>query len=107
MKVLAHQIADSIDIKGVKSSFKAFLNFSDTDELFYVVDNNKFIYVFKYGVVSFLNFDEIRISEFLQFITSFCKNFSEFKLNEEFEIETGSKETKFGYNKIEITQPNI
>ena len=106
MKVLAYQIADSIDIKRFKSSFKAPVYFSDSDEILYLVDEDKFIYVFKYGVVSFLNYDEIRISEFIQFIAPFCKNFSEFKHSEEFEIVTGAKEMKLGFNKIEIISPN-
>ena len=107
MKVLAYQIADSIDIKGFKSSFKAAIHFSDSDELFYAINETTFIYVFKYGVVSFLNYDEIRISEFIQFIKPFCKHFTEAKLSEEFEIETGAKEIRFGFNKIEIINPNV
>src|SRR6476620_688600 len=105
MKVLSYQIADGIDIRGLKNSFKAPVHFSDNDEIFYIIAPDKFIYAFKYGVVSFLNYDEIRISEFIQFITPFCKNFSEFKLSEEFEIETGAKEIRFGFNKIEIIKP--
>jgi len=107
MNVLSYQIADGIDIRGLKNSFKAPVHFSDNDEIFYVIDPDKFIYVFKYGVVSFLNYDEIKISEFIQFIIPFCKNFSEFKLSEEFEIETGAKEIRFGFNKIEIIKPTI
>jgi uncharacterized Rmd1/YagE family protein len=107
MNVLSYQIADSIDIKGFKNSFRAPVHSSDNDEVFYVIDSDKFIYVFKYGVVSFLNYDEIKISEFIQFITPFCKNFSESKLSEEFEIETGAKEIRFGFNKIEISKPTV
>jgi required for meiotic nuclear division protein 1 len=107
MKVLAYQIADSIDMKGFKNSFKAPVHFSDSDEIFYIIDQDKFIYIFKYGVVSFLNYDEVRISEFIRFIAPFCKNFSEAKHREEFEIETEAKEIKFGFNKIEIISPDV
>ena len=107
MKVLSYQITDSIDIKNFKNSFKAPVHFSDSDEIFYMTDQDKFISVFKYGVVSFLNYDEIKISEFIQFITPYCKNFSELKLTEEFEIEMGAKEIRFGFNKIEIVSPNV
>jgi uncharacterized Rmd1/YagE family protein len=105
MNVLCYQIADGIDIKGFKNSFSAPVHFSDNDEIFYVIEQDKYIYVFKYGVVSFLNYDEIRISEFIRFITPFCKNFSGFNLSEEFEIETGAKEIRVGFNKIEIVRP--
>ncbi len=107
MKVLAYQIADGIDIKSFKSSFKAPVHFSDNDEIFYAIDPDKFIYVFKYGVVSFLNYVEIGIAEFIQTITPYCRNFSETRHSEEFEIESDAKEIKFGYNKIEIISPSI
>jgi required for meiotic nuclear division protein 1 len=107
MNVLSYQIADGIDIRTFKNSFRATVHFSDNDEIFYIIDPDKFIYVFKYGVVSFLNCDEMKISEFMQFITPFCKNFSGFKLSEEFEIETGAKEIRFGFNKIEIINSTI
>jgi len=107
MKVLAYQIADSIDIRGFKNSFKAEIHFSDNDEIFYKTDGDAYIYVFKYGVVSFLNYDEIKISEFIRFIHPFCKNFSESRHSEEFEIETEAGEIRFGFNKIEIIRPNV
>jgi len=107
MKVLSYQIADSIDIKSFKNSFKAPVHFSDSDEIFYIIDEDKFISVFKYGVVSFLNYDETKISEVFRSATPFCKNFFEFKFSEEFEIETGAREIRFGFNKIEIISPNV
>jgi len=91
MKVSAYQIADGIDLKSFKNSFKAPVHFSDTDEILYIIDADTFIYVFKYGVVTFLNYDETRISEFIRLITPFCKNLSEIRLSEEFEIETGAR----------------
>jgi len=107
MNVLSYQIADGIDIRGFKNSFSTTVHFSDNDELFYVIARDTFIYAFKYGVVSFLNYDETKISEFIRFITPFCKNFSGFKLSEEFGIETGAKEIRFGFNKIEIIEPTV
>ncbi|MEO7175244.1 MAG: RMD1 family protein [Saprospiraceae bacterium] len=106
-KVISFQIADSIDIKALKSSFAAQLHFSDSDELFYALDNEQFIYVFEYGVICFINFDEIKISEFIQFIAPHCTNLFETKLIEEFQIIPGAKDYKFGYNEIEIVEPEI
>ena len=106
-QVLSYQIADNIDIKSFKVAFKAELHYSDSDELFYTTDTEKFIYVFKYGVVCFLNYDSIRISEFLQLIRPFCKNPFEESLSEEFQIDTNSNEYKIGYNKIEIVNADI
>jgi len=106
-QVLSYQIADSIDIKTFKSEFKSDLYFSDTDELFYIVDEGQYIYVFKYGVVCFLNYDAIRISEFLRLISAYCKNKFEQSLEEEFKIQTNSVKNKIGFNSIEIIGSDI
>jgi uncharacterized Rmd1/YagE family protein len=71
------------------------------------MDTDQFIYVFKYGVVCFLNYDSIRITSFLQLIEPYCRNLFETSLSEEFQIETGAAEYKLGYNKIEIISPDV
>jgi required for meiotic nuclear division protein 1 len=101
-KVISYQIADSIDIKACKANFKAELYYSDSDELFYEESGERYIYVFKYGVVSFLNYVPVDISSFLLFILPFCKNPFDESLSDEFIVETGAAENKVGYNKIEI-----
>jgi uncharacterized Rmd1/YagE family protein len=107
LRVLSYQIADSLDIKLFRAAFKAELLHSDADELFYKTGNDEFVYVFKYGVVCFLNYDPIRIGEFLHLITPYCKNLFAEQLNEEFLIETNAPENKIGYNKIEIVSAKI
>src|SRR5438445_1111934 len=98
---LSYQIADSIDIKMFRSAFKSDLYYGDADELFYRTDKEQFIYVFKYGVVCFLNYDPVRISEFLTLISPYCKNSFDQKLTEEFEIQTNAGENKIRFNSIE------
>jgi uncharacterized Rmd1/YagE family protein len=102
LQVLSYQIADSIDIRSFKSTFQAEILYSDADELFYRTAPEEFVYVFKYGVVCFLNYKAHKISAFFLLISTFCKNLFDSKLSEEFQIETEAKENKFGYNKIEI-----
>jgi uncharacterized Rmd1/YagE family protein len=106
-QVLSYQIADSIDIKTFKPAFKSDLYYSDSDELFYKTGNEQFIYVFKYGVVCFLNYDPIKISEFLRLISSYCKNVFDQSLTEEFKIETNAGKNKIGFNSIEIAGSDI
>src|SRR5258708_12562686 len=106
-QVLSYQIADSIDIKMFKSAFKSDLYYSDTEELFYITGEEQFIYVFKYGVVCFLNYDAIRISEFLRLISSYCKNRFDQSLEEEFKIQTNAAKNKIGFNSIEILGSDI
>jgi uncharacterized Rmd1/YagE family protein len=102
LKVFAFQIADSIDIKQFKTVFTAAIDHEDSDELFYRINNEKFVYVFKYGIVCFLSYNEVEMTAFIQVISPYCKNLFDERLSEEFDIETNAPLNKFGYNKIEI-----
>lgn len=106
-KVISYQIADAIDVKQFSTFFKAELHYSDPSELFYRMDSDRYVYVFKYGAVCFWNYDPVGISEFLRIITPFCKNIFENSLTDEFLIETGAKELRVGFNKIDIPSASI
>lgn len=105
-KVQAYQVADSIDLKAVKAAFKATLIYNDSEELFYETGTEQFVYVFRYGVISFLNYSEVEISSYIQFIGPFCRNLFPESLSDEMLVESGAAENKVGYNKIEIRQPS-
>jgi len=106
-KVLSYQISDSIDIKSAKANFISELYYSDSDELFYKTGDNKYVYIFKYGVVCFLNFEDKAIADTLNSLSAYTINFFEDKIHEVFEIETNCNEINFGYSKIEIPNPDI
>jgi len=106
-KVVSYQIADTIDVKLFSAAFKGELYFSDPSELFYKIDSEQFVYVFKYGAVCFLNYDAVGISQFLLLITPFCKTLFDDSLTEEYLVETGAKELRVGFNKIEVPSANI
>lgn len=108
-KVISYQVADSIDIKSLKAAFKGKLIYEDSDELFYETSVNNYVYIFKYGVVSFLNYKPTDCTSFLQFIEAFCKNRFAEALSDEFVVETGVQERKISHNKIEIVsaEPKI
>ena len=107
LKVISFQIADSIDIKLIKSAFPAVIHYSDADELFYVIEKNKYLYVFKYGIICFLGYSETEMAAFFQVIGPYSKNLFEQRLSDEFDIETESPAINYGYNKIEIPSPDI
>ena len=107
VKVISFQVADTIDIKLFKSSYSATLHYSDTDELFYLIDKEKYLYVFKYGIVCFLGYTEIEMAAFFQTITPFCRNFFDQRMSDEFDIETDAPSVNYGYNKIEIPSHDI
>jgi uncharacterized Rmd1/YagE family protein len=101
-RVVSYQVADSIDIKACKAAFKFEPTYSDSEELFYESEGQRYLYIFKYGVISFLNYDAVEVSSFLQFVRGFCKNVFQDGLHDEFIIETGASENKVSHNKIEI-----
>jgi required for meiotic nuclear division protein 1 len=107
LKVTSFQLADSIDIKLFKTRFPASIYYADTDELFYCIDNSKYLYVFKYGVVCFLGYSENEMTDFFQTIGPFCKNLFDQRLSDEFDIETEAPTVNYGYNKIEIPSPGV
>jgi uncharacterized Rmd1/YagE family protein len=85
-----------------KGAYDGTIQFSDADELFYGTGSGQYLYIFKYGVVCFFGYEPSKITEFLSFIKPYCKYPLAELLTEEFLIETGAKEIKIGYNKIEI-----
>ena len=106
-KVISYQIADSIDVKAFSQAFKAELHYSDPAELFFKTGADRYVYVFKYGAVCFLNYDDQAIGQLLKEIIPFCKNIFTNKLTDEFLVETGTKELRVGFNKIEVPSATI
>jgi required for meiotic nuclear division protein 1 len=106
-KVISYQIADAIDLKQFVSIFKADLAYNDPAELLYRMDTDQYIYVFKYGAVCFLNYNPVSISEFLQLIKPYCKNLFKESLTDEFLIETGARELRVGFNKIDVPSASM
>jgi len=107
LKIVSFQVADSIDLKQYRADFTSNIHFADTDELFYHIEANKYLCVFKYGIISFLGYNETETIQFFQLITPYCKNFIEQRLSDEFEIETDVSTMNYGYNKIEIPKPSV
>ena len=101
-KVISYQIADSIAVKQFCDAFNGEVFYSDPTELLYKIDSDKYMYVFKYGAVCFLNFDMKLINEYLEAIKPFCKSIFENSFTDEFFVETNAKEVRVGFDKIEI-----
>lgn len=107
LPVVSYQIADSIDIKAFKTVSNDGIHHFDADELFYKTGVESYVYVFKYGVVCFLNTDAEACKVFLEKIAPYCKNRFDQPLSEEFQVETNARENRFGYNKIEIVNADM
>lgn len=107
LKILSSQIADSIDIKAFKTAFNKSLIHYDSDELFYETGPFQYVYIFRYGVVSFSNYDEKEVNDFIKFAAPFCKNLFSNQLTDELMVETNAMENKFGHTKIELVKPSL
>jgi uncharacterized Rmd1/YagE family protein len=103
-RIVAQLIADSIDIRSLRAGFGDEPAFGDSDELFFVCGEQQYFYVFRYGVACFANVPEEARQKYISRISSFCKNFGDYKLNDEIRIETGAAENKFGHNHIALQQ---
>lgn len=102
LKIKSFQIADSIDLKQFSAAFAAKVYFADKEELFYHIESHKYLYVFKYGIVCFLGYNETEMSALLKLISTYSKNYFSIHLSDEFDIETDAPTVVYGYNKIEI-----
>jgi len=101
-KVISYQAAESIDIRNAKSGLKANLHYNDSSELFYETGTERYVYIFRYGVVSFFNYTEKEISAFLHDIGAYCRNIFSESMSDELLVETGATQNKISHNKIEI-----
>jgi required for meiotic nuclear division protein 1 len=103
-KVFAFQIAEQIDLRNFRKAFTGNLFYSDSSELFYIADEDKFFFVLVYGVVVFSGYDDVKMSEIIEFLKPFCKNILTEKMEEEFQINIIKDNDVFGYNEISISR---
>jgi uncharacterized Rmd1/YagE family protein len=106
-KVIATQISDSIDLEKLSAAYNAELLHSDHFELFYETGTEMYVSVFRYGVVCFFNHNDLQTTEFIRFASDYCTFFYDSELIKVYSIETPADELKFGFNKAEITYPDI
>lgn len=94
IRIEAFQIAEVINIKKFKAEFTAQPHTGSTADLFFILENNQFLYVFNYGVVVFAGFDNVQKSDFLRFVKPFSEYPVEDKFVEDYSVEFDEKEQK-------------
>ena len=91
----AFQIAESFNIKKFRSEFRSEAHFGSTSELFYEFEEQqRFLYIFDYGVVVLANYDDLAKSELLLFLKNYCNDILNLDIFEEYKIEVD-----YGLNK--------
>lgn len=106
-KAYAVQIADAISIKNCKNNFKAKLLFSDTDELFYELYEGQYIYIFKYGVISFYNLNKEDIKEICTEILLYGKNSITEEVIEDIKILINGKSNTVSFGAVSLKEYNV
>lgn len=107
-QAIALHLAESIDISGCRKTINRKLIFGDRDELFYS-DASRYLYIFRYGIVSFYGFGESDISNVLEEIKPHCDGWRQSDLTESIEMELvpdGSR-AKVTNSRIILPQSNV
>jgi len=102
--IIAFQLAANIDIKRFRSAFTGKEYYYDPSEIYYIYDSSKYLYVLAYGVAVFEGYDEVQMSEIIEFLKPFCKNPLDTRLREEFKIHESTDTDRFEYNDVHLTR---
>ncbi len=86
-KAIALHLAESIDISGCRQAIDKDLVYGDRDELFYSDGASGYLYVFKYGIVSYFGLSEATVAHFFAELKPFCIEWRRSELTEEMKIE--------------------
>jgi len=103
-KIIANQIAESIDIKTFRKEYAGIEYSFDSSEVFFKNEQERYLYITTFGVIVFSGYDETKQSDLLEYIRPFCRNLLSDKLSEEFTIIEGTSEDRFEYNEIHISK---
>lgn len=105
-KVVSYQAADFIDVKNLRPIISGNLLYKDASEVFYEMTAGQYLYIFRYGVVSFFDYGPDEITSFFGVLQPYCRNFLTPDFNDELIVETDAPENRISHNKIEIKDFN-
>lgn len=103
---LAYQVATHINLKQVKSQLDGTLLFSDSDELFFKTSEDKFVYIFQYGMLCCFNMSKDEISKIILDLKAFSKGFIDDKISEEIDVTIEANILKVQFNNIILPEIN-
>ena len=101
-KVQSYQIAQSINIKAVKSIYRSTLANNYSDDLFIKLDDKQFITVFQFGIVCFFNVETKEINKIIAQISQFSKGVVSDLLNEDIEVFIEPNIMKVSFDTVTI-----
>jgi len=102
MKIRAFQIGENFDLDSIKKIFTGTILYQDTDSFLYQNDNDKYIYVFKFGAICFWGYNSDEMTNYISIISPSCRDIINNKLSEDYEIEIIDNVVKISFDKIKI-----
>jgi uncharacterized Rmd1/YagE family protein len=84
----AIQIAESFNIKKFRMDFRSEVHSGSNSEVFYDLGDNRYLYIFDYGVIVLANYDVISKSDLITFVKKYAVDLIDLDLFEEYEIKT-------------------
>jgi required for meiotic nuclear division protein 1 len=87
MKISAFFIADQINLRTFREAYAGQLLQENPSELFYLVEDEQYLYVFDYGVVVFANMPAVDVSKNLLLLKEFSLNPLNEQIVDDFVIE--------------------
>jgi uncharacterized Rmd1/YagE family protein len=88
IKIEAIQIAESFNIKKLRTEYGIESHSSSPSEIFYTLnDKKRYLYIFDYGVVVLANYTATEKNEFIDFVKNYATTIVDLDLFEEYQIE--------------------
>lgn len=107
IRIEAVQIAESFNIKKFRAEFRTEAFAGSPSEVFYALHDNRYLFIFDYGVVVFANYDTLAKSEFLNFVSQYATDPVDFNLTEEYRIVADEKVNKIIVKNDFVLVPEI
>lgn len=104
--VLAYQIANTINVRQCKTQPFGKLLFSDSDELFFEVAEQQYLYIFRYGICCCFNMAFDKVELFFKTLKPFCNDYIGKTHSEDFLVEVKPHELNVQFNKVVLPELN-
>lgn len=104
--VVAYQVANTINIKSSKQQLQYELLFQDSDELFYAISQDKYIYIFHYGMVSFFNMANDEIEKAIELLKPFCDSYLTERNSEEVTVKVQPNTLEVNFESVVLPDLN-
>ncbi|MCM4167518.1 hypothetical protein KCTC52924_00983 [Arenibacter antarcticus] len=99
-EVVAYHIATTINIRQCRTLLPLEILFSDSDELYLKNGDKKFIYIFRYGLVSFFNHSQKEQGIILKSLSSILDEVNSPQLTESIQVEIIEGRQQVAFDKV-------